>query len=503
MISPLALERTGSWRTMILSGIFLLAIVPVMPLAKEWHGFLVLNQSFIRSIWASVEVSIAVTFLSLLFGLPAGLFASLWKIPAKHILLNLISLPLFVPSFLWAIGLSNLGFNFGKVSTCWVFLALGLPFTLFATYSAAIGITNGQVQSARLAGGNAALFFLGARAVFPIALIAAILSGILSLSDPGPAQIFGVRSAASEILISFSSLYDFAQAGRQCLLLALFTLFLILPLSTWAAPRLASSLLARDTDSMRPIQSSKIAWIGAVILITIAVSLILVPAAGLILSALHGDFIFRAIKELWRTAENTIFYAAGAGVLATLFAFFIALAIGRKSSRRIIVITCMLVFFSLPSALLPLGWISWVSLSPPALDFLVRSRFSVCLALALRLLPLATLLLLRSYGMTSITWTQVAAIHGIPAWKFLRKVIVPQMAEALVFSFLSVSALATAEVGTVLLLRPPGEDSFTISIVTIMANAPESFVSALCLLYFCGVVFTFSVVRLLSKRLLR
>ena len=48
---------------------------------------------------------------------------------------------------------------------------------------------------------------------------------------------------------------------------------------------------------------------------------------------------------------------------------------------------------------------------------------------------------------------------------------------------LLVALLATADIGTVLLLHPPGEASLPLAIFTIMANAPESLVASLCLVY--------------------
>jgi len=43
--------------------------------------------------------------------------------------------------------------------------------------------------------------------------------------------------------------------------------------------------------------------------------------------------------------------------------------------------------------------------------------------------------------------------------------------------------LATADIGTVLLLHPPGAASLPLAIFTVMANAPESVVASLCLIY--------------------
>jgi ABC-type Fe3+ transport system permease subunit len=46
-----------------------------------------------------------------------------------------------------------------------------------------------------------------------------------------------------------------------------------------------------------------------------------------------------------------------------------------------------------------------------------------------------------------------------------------------------VALLGAADVGTILLLHPPGRPNLSLAIFTIMGNAPESLVAALCLLY--------------------
>jgi ABC-type Fe3+ transport system permease subunit len=53
-------------------------------------------------------------------------------------------------------------------------------------------------------------------------------------------------------------------------------------------------------------------------------------------------------------------------------------------------------------------------------------------------------------------------------------------------AMLLVALLATADVSTVLLLHPPGARSLPLAIFTVMANAPESLVATLCLVYIVG-----------------
>ena len=67
-------------------------------------------------------------------------------------------------------------------------------------------------------------------------------------------------------------------------------------------------------------------------------------------------------------------------------------------------------------------------------------------------------------------------------------------------SCIIIALLATAEVGTALLLRPPGADSLPVQIFTVMANAPETLVSALCLIYILGAAILLSVGWAIAER---
>src|SRR5205823_1119981 len=77
---------------------------------------------------------------------------------------------------------------------------------------------------------------------------------VLTLSDPGPGQILGLRTAAGEILIRFSAHYDFRLAGLQCLALSAVVFVLALPLALLAAPRLAGEMLARQSRGLDRIR---------------------------------------------------------------------------------------------------------------------------------------------------------------------------------------------------------------------------------------------------------
>jgi ABC-type Fe3+ transport system permease subunit len=117
------------------------------------------------------------------------------------------------------------------------------------------------------------------------------------------------------------------------------------------------------------------------------------------------------------------------------------------------------------------------------LDPLTRSQFTVGLVEALRLFPLAAVLAMRAFGSSSPEWAAVAAVHGLPLRRYLGRVLIPWLLPAAGISALLIALLATADITAALLLTPPGGGSLPLAIFTVMANAPEALVGALCLLY--------------------
>ena len=116
MISPLVLEGTGAWRKIALVSGLTLALAPTFPLlwsAASQAQFFDLGGGFMRALGRSLAVGAGASLLALAAGLPSGLIAALYHFPFKHILLGASALPLVVPSFLWAIGLSAFRIRMG------------------------------------------------------------------------------------------------------------------------------------------------------------------------------------------------------------------------------------------------------------------------------------------------------------------------------------------------------------------------------------------------------
>ena len=498
MISCLKLEQPGGWRLAGLGAIFLLALAPGAILLgaggggpdADWGAQL--RGPFGTALGRSLAVALGSTALSLAVGLPAGLLAGLYDFPARRLLLAVLALPLLVPTFIQSIGLSlasgTLGTAWGQVlaglgGTVLVFSFFGVPLVLFGTLAAIRGVARSQADAVRLAGGEWHLVARVAREVLPAASLTAALAGVLTLSDPGPGQILGHAGAAAEILVSFAARYDFGLAARQCLLLAGVVLVIALPVALRLAPRLATALLARDATPVARVRLTFPVIAGPITLGTIAAVTLVLPLAGFARPLQGGFPLGRVGEEIARTGGPTMLFAGTAAVLATVLGTTAALCAGRSPRLRIVLLVGLVVVLSLPPSLPALGLMQLATAGNATLDPILRSWLTVGLAQATRLFPIVALFALRSLGTSSPSWTSAAALHGLSLPTFVGRILGPWLAPAVVSAAMLVGLLATAEVGSVLLLHPPGMSSLPLAIFTIMANAPEALVGGLCLAY--------------------
>lgn len=503
LVSPLVLELPGLWRWPAIAGLFFIAIIPALPLLSEARGSAatIVGSMFATTLGNSLTVAVMAAILAFVFGLPIGVVLSVYDFPGRRLLGVVLALPLLLPPFLLALGWTMLlGPSLSGLSgTVLVFGVWMTPLVAFAAYAAGRGLSATAIEAAWLAGGERRVISLMARYVSVPAMAAAGLGAALSIADPGPGQVFRLPTAASEILTSFAALNDFGLAARQSLLVAAIILAAAAPLAWFTAPRMANALMAREVKQAhrRPVHGSQ--SIATLILQFLIVAAVVLPILGLALPAASSglEWFSRAISEAVRTAGNTILYASGAGFIAVLLGFALALAVGREASRQRFAIAACFFLLCLPPALLNLGLIRITTAAPAWTDPLLRSQFAMCLVLGLRIFPIAAVLALRSWASAAPSWAYAAAVHGVSLPVYARRILLPHLLPAATAAFLLCGLLALADIGTALLLHPPGAASFPLAIFTVMANAPEALVAWLALVYVgTAAIFLLGVFRL-------
>lgn len=498
------LERPGRWRAPALSLGIAFAFGPPLLLviataggsapAADWLG-----SGFALALWRSLAVGAAVAALALAIGLPAGTLVALYAFPLRRVLLSLLALPLLLSSFVPALGFSALRIEFGLSRDSWLsgfsgttlsFLTAAIPLVLFVTMTSMRAISQRQADAARLAGGEAALLVYAMRATLPSASLAGVLAGVGTLADPGPGQILGYPGAGFEILASFAAQFDFALAARQCVAVAaavLACLGVATLLLVWSSGARGfapfAALLTRQAEPVSPAMDRRALWLGPALLAGMAGTLLLLPLLGFVGAASRDPRWSEVLATARRTVADTAFFSVGAALIAVVLGTLLAICAGRRMRLRAVLFAAMIILFALPPALSALGWIYAGSVAPASADPLLRSRITVALQLGFRTLPVAALVAIRAIAALPPAWAEAAALHGIGLLTFTRRIFLPAIIRALCAAAMLSALLALADVGSVLLVAPPGAGSFPLAIFTVMANAPESLVASLCVGY--------------------
>jgi iron(III) transport system permease protein len=505
-------RTTAAWRWLLICCVLGLAVIPAVPLLVATLGHDVTRplwtRAFARALRDTLILGAGVALLALAIGLPVGLLTAVYRFPGRATLLLFQALPLLLPSFLLCIGWSNLAAAYGPSALpapdgligCVLVLGVqAVPLPLLATWAACQNLTASQIDAARLQGGERQVLKLSAMACAPVAVVAAVLGGILALSDPGAPLIFGCRSIAVEIRTSFAALFDYQLAGRQCLTLAGLVLLLTAPLLIFGLRRFATAMLAHQTRPPIPYAHPTLRWLAVLTLLAVLLVGLVIPAVGLCLPAIRDPMLTRAWQKVAQTAGTTLIFTGGAGIVAVVLATVVALAAGTDRSLRLTTLAALLALLAMPPALAAIGVSRLATQAPPHWDWLTRSQLTVALVLGLRFLPVAAIVMLRAVGSLAPSWTEAARLHGVSAARLLVRVLLPILAPAIVIGVLLVMVLAAADITTTHLLQPPGKQSLPVAIFTVMANSPEGLVASLCLVDLLCVVTLLAIASQLTR----
>ncbi len=480
-------EHRCWWRWAGLFTIVSAALLPALSLfagINADRGIELSIDSFYPLLLHSIGLNLAGSTIALFAGLAAGLFHSLYRYRGEYLLRMLFLLPLATPPLLWAQGLKflDLWLCRGVSGAIYMTAIVSLPLVMIATVSSCSLLTACQCDAARLSSGEAGLLRNAARFCFPSALMASLLGACIMLASPGAAMALGVKTAASEILVSFSALYDTKLAAIQCLVLAAAVMVTVL-VSLVLAGKRPLEVLSLPGGAVQPRYHHIMSKVGPAADAFLLAFMLGLPGYGLMVHAFSMPDLAIVSETLSRTAGNTLFYSAASATIATFLGILMAFFMGRSEKHRVAGTCIMLLIFSIPAALPALGLVTAGTTAPHCLDLLFRGRAAVSLSQAVRLFPVSAILISRAFSAIPSSWTWAAEMHGISVWTYLAKIILPRLAKPMFSGFLITLLLSQADVATVLLLHPPGSQNLPLAIFTIMANAPRAVVSQLALIY--------------------
>ncbi len=449
-----------------------------------------LNAGIMFLLLKSSAIAFGVALLSTVSGTILGFILYKTKIPLRGFFRIILLIPLFISPYILAVAWKDLFFFvFGQTepiaSAAGVIIVLTTVFTplsMLITGSALSNI-NPQMEEAGLliipSGGVIRKITLPL--IKPAVITSFVLVFIFSISEFSVPAFFGVEVLTTEIFTEFSAFYNHTLAVLQSVLLILVCILLLLAEKKYIADAPFISIGGRGTGRKFYLRNKHHAlgtlWLWGWLLISI-----ILPFTILFVQSLQNgtSHFIRAFHLLAPTFANSAVLAFS-GALLVVFTGFVVASFS-ETEKRMSPIWLLLIIFAIPSTVFGISLIKFYN--RPALDFIYSGYAIILIGYTGKFSFISAKLIGNAIRRIPASLDEAAALEGISRYRRTQKILIPLIAPSLFAAFIVSFIFCLGEMGTTIMVYPPGTEIMPIKIFTVTANASQALTSSLTLIVF-------------------
>jgi iron(III) transport system permease protein len=209
---------------------------------------------------------------------------------------------------------------------------------------------------------------------------------------------------------------------------------------------------------------------------------LVVPLGALVSEALRSPSLVAIVRGSREAATNSLMLAFLRATVVTVLAAIGGYARARTTTSVGAGLDALwLVLFTVPSTVVGIGLIGMWN-RPGALGVAYGTSAMLLLASLARVVPVGALVVAAAMRSVPESHEEAAAVAGAGWLSAMTRIVLPQIRTGLLAVWVIAFILAFGEVGTSILVAPPGESTLPIRVYTLTANAPPGHVAALALL---------------------
>ena len=447
----------------------------------------VLNKKTLMLLLKSLELAFYVATMATLLGGFFAFFLTKTNLPFKNFFKLLFLAPLFLSPYILTLSWVDffVHFEHGKafIYSFWgVVFVLTLVFTPLSMLVISSGLANinAKLEEAGLmmTSYSQVVFKIIFPLVKPAILSSFILIFVLALSEFSVPAFLSVKVLTTEIFTQFSAFYNHELALANSMILVFISMVLLLTEKAYLAD---ASFLSMGTKSQQSriveLESSKYP-LFMVHLFYLFFSMV-IPFIVLSMQSFDGGtaYFFQAISLLMPNIINSLLYASIGAFVLLLFGFLFAYISVKEGIKSID--TLLLIVFAVPSTVLGIGLIKYFN--TPNLDVIYSSFWIIIIAYLGKFVFISHKLIGNALMQIPKSLEESAEMMGAGFFKRMQKIVLPLIADKLFIVFLIGFIFSLGELGATILVYPAGSAVMGIKLYTIMANAPQSLVSAMSL----------------------
>ncbi len=464
-----------------------------------------INRSTLLLVGKSLLLSGTVALLASFLGTVCGFLFYRLKLTGKGFYKLALLLPLLVPPYIYAVAWRD-GFQWlsgnSAVSSPEAGMIIVHTLVYFPLAMLITGTALSQIHSGLEEAGLMRVSFAGmlAKIVLPLIrpalTISFLLILIISLSDFSVPAFFGVNTFTTEIFTQFSAFYNHQLAIGQSFLLVLLCLTLLLSENRYLSDAPFFSVHVKGSKTKHyPVNKGR-TFLHILLWIFLSIVLVL-PVVMLFHQALSGREIF--FSRAWDLLGPTIFQSAKLAFSGALLISFTGLWVGYMKERYRFphLNTMFLLTFIIPSTVLGVAIIKFYN--HPGANFIYTSITILLIAYVARFGFIAARIIGNGIKQLPGSLEEAARVIGIPPVKRFFSISIPLLLPSLFTAFVLSFVLCLGELGTTIMIYPPGTELMPVKIFTIGANAPLALTSSMTLISFGVTLFIILIFFLAAK----
>ncbi len=505
--------------TIVLLPVLLLLVLPVLNIvaltfidSNLSESIASMNTDLFMLLLKSLAISGIVALISTFIGIVLGF--SLYKsdIKYRNVFRLLILIPLFISPYILAVAwkdISVLIFNYDTSIFEKIYSFIGMilvhstiysPLSILIIGSALSNISKQMEESALLIGGfKDMLFKILLPLIRPSIITSFVLILIFSISEFSVPAFLGFRVFTTEIFTQFSAFYNHNLAMLQSLLL----IFICVILLVSERKRISDSVFLSVGTRGREVKlysSKKIVVFSYIILSFAIVFTVFIPVSILVYQSFKtgtSKFI-EALSLLLPTIGNSILLAV-LGSIISVFIGFVAAYYSEILNKKLMNLM-LLVLFAIPSTIFGIALIKFYNNS--LLNFIYSSFGILIIGYVGKYSFISAKLIGNSIKQMPKSLEEAAVIQGKGFFKRMQKIVIPLVLPAIFASFIINFLFCFGDLGTSIMVYPPGTEIMPIKVFTIMANAPESLTSSMALIVFLVTILLVSLLFFIFKKII-
>lgn len=491
-----------------------LLIVPLLALMAGWLKGLEENAraSFaggdtLLLIGKSLLLSSIAAALATGIGTACGFLLYKFKFSFRSVYKLLLLLPLLLSPYIFAVAwkdgvhwlLGNASVIYSEAGVILVHTLVFFPLAMLITGSALSQIHAGLEEAGLMTVSfRRMLIHIVLPLIRPAWIISFLLILIFSLGDFSVPAFFGVRTFITEIFTQFSAFYNYPLAIGQSVLLLMLCLLLMFGEARYLSDAPFFSVDVKGSRTKQYAVTHRRNLIHIALWLFLFAALVL-PVFILTYQSFSGEKLH--FYRAWQLISPTIIQSVKQAFLGALLISTIGLWVAYMKER---------LGFKLPNALLLLTFIVPTTVfgiaaigfyNQPATNFIYGTMLILLVSYVGRFGFIAARVIGNGLKQVPVSLEESAVLIGISPVKRWTNILLPMLLPSLFAAFVLSFVLCLGELGTTIMVYPPGTELMPVKVFTIRANAPQALTSSMTLISL-GITLVFILVFFLVGKMI-